>query len=100
MLISLVLLQTAAAAGANAGALPDIELNIHARARSVEIAQKGEAKLAVTAEPDAGSQVAVRVQPKAGGRTKLRNVEVNVRGEARIGEGVEIRAQAETGQPQ
>ena len=81
-------------------ALPDIELNVRARARSVTIERKGEAKLEVRAEPDAGSQVEVRVEPLPAGRTELRNVELNVRAEARIGESVEIRSEAETAAPQ
>ena len=86
-------------AAAPAPALPDIELNIRARARSVEIQQKGEAKLEVRADPDAGSVVEARVEPEGRGAAKLRNVQVNVRGEARIGGGTEIRADAETGTP-
>ena len=93
MLLPVLLLQAAAQPSAP---LPDIELNIRARARSVEIEQKGEAKLRVAAEPDAGSLADVRVAPEAAGRTKLRNVDVNVRAEARIGEGGQIRAEAET----
>ena len=97
MLGALLLLQAAAA---NPQALPDIELNVRARARSVEIENKGEAKLDVRAEPDAGSQVEVRVEPLPEGRTSLRNVEVNIRAEARLGEGVEVDASAETERPQ
>jgi hypothetical protein len=100
MLAALLLLQ-AAAAGPQA--LPDIELSVRARARSVEIARKGEAALEVHAEPDAGSRTEVRVEPLPEGRTRLRNVEVNVRAEARIGDaaaiGTEIDAQAETPAP-
>ena len=97
MLLSLMLLQAAVASPPLA--LPDIELNVRGRARSVEIEQKGEATLEVTAEPDAGSQVEVRVAPKAAGRTKLRNVEVDIQAEARIGDGVEITTTAETSPP-
>ena len=96
MLAGLLLLQAAAAQTA----LPDIELNIRARARSVEIERKGEAKLEVRAEPDAGSRVETRVEPLPEGRTSLRNVEVNVRAEARIGEGAKVEVQAETAAPQ
>ena len=94
-MLFLLLLQAAAPQ-----ALPDIELNIRARARSVEIERKGEARLEVRAEPDAGSRVEARVEPRAGDRTQLRDVEVNVRAEARIGEGAKIEAQAETAAPQ
>ncbi|HEY0148304.1 MAG TPA: hypothetical protein VGB70_04805 [Allosphingosinicella sp.] len=95
MLLALLLAQAAAPK-----ALPDIELNIRARAKSVEIERKGEAKLEVRAAPDAGSRAEARVEPLPEGRTTLRNVEVNVRAEARIGEGVEIDASAETAAPQ
>src|SRR5687767_13453275 len=98
MLLSLILLQAAAASPVTQ--LPDLELDIRARARSVEIEQKGEATLEVTAEPDAGSRVEARVVPKAAGRTKLRNVQVDIHAEARIGERIEITTEAETSQPQ
>ena len=98
MLLSLILLQAAAVSPSPAPA--DIELNVRARARSVASEQKGEATLAVTAEPDAGSRVEARVAPKAAGRTSLRNVQVDIHAEARIGDGVEIEAAAETSQPQ
>jgi hypothetical protein len=76
MLLSLLLLQAAAQ--------PDIEVGIRARARSVEIERKGETSLSVTAEPDGGSRVESRVTPKANARTKLRNIEVDIRGAASI----------------
>ena len=97
MLGPLLLLQAAAAAPET---LPDIELNVRARARSVEIQQRGEAKLEVRAEPDAGSVVDARVEPEGRGAAKLRNVEVNIRAEARLGEGVKVETQAETERPQ
>jgi hypothetical protein len=40
------------------------------------------------------------VEPKAQGRTELRNVTVDVHAEASVQEGVKIDAQAETGTPQ
>jgi hypothetical protein len=94
MLGALLLLQAAAQPA------PDIELNIRARARSVEIERKGEAKLQVRAEPDAGSRVEARVEPLPEGRASLRTVEVDVRAEARIGEGVKVGAEVETARPQ
>ena len=100
MLLPLLLLQAAAAQAPAVQGAPDIELGIRARARSVEIERKGEAKLEVRAEPDAGSRVEVRVEPSARGRTRLRNVEVEVRAEARLGSGAEIRAGVETDAPQ
>ena len=93
MLVSLLLLQIAGIDPA-AGAKPDIELNVRAHARSVEIEQKGEARLEASAAPDAGSKVETNVTPKANGRTRLRNVDVTVHGEARIGDGVTLDAKA------
>jgi uncharacterized protein (DUF58 family) len=79
---------------------PDIELNIRARARSVEIERKGAAKLEVRAEPEGGSRVEARVEPLPEGRTTLHNVEVNVRAEARLNGAVKVEAEAETAPPQ
>jgi hypothetical protein len=62
---------------------PDIELNARVRVREVTIEQKGDARLTVTTEPDGGNLVDVRA-PGANGQRRLRNVEVNVRAEARI----------------
>jgi hypothetical protein len=64
---------------------PDIELNANVRARSVTIEKRGDARLTVTTDPDGGNLVDVRA-PKANGRKKLNNVQVNVRAEARIGD--------------
>ena len=92
-MILLIFLQAAASPP------PDIELNFSARARSVTIERKGEAKLEVRGGGP-GNRVEVRVEPKAQGRTELRNVAVDVRAEASVQEGVKIDAQAETGTPQ
>ena len=92
-MILLILLQAAAAAP------PDIELNLSARARSVTIEQKGEAKLEVRGEGP-GNRVDVKIEPKAEGRTELRDVTVDIHAEASIEQGVKIDAQAETGTPQ
>jgi hypothetical protein len=92
-MILLILLQAAAAQA------PDIELNLKAHARSVTIEQRGEAKLEVRGEGP-GNRVDVKVEPKAEGRTELRNVTVDVHAEASVREGVEIDARAETGTPQ
>jgi hypothetical protein len=62
---------------------PDIELNANVRARRVTIEKQGNPELTVRAGPDGGSLVDVRA-PKANGRKTLRNVQVNVRAEARI----------------
>ena len=73
----LMLLQAAAQA-------PDIKLNAHIRARQVTIEKKGDARLTVWTDPDAGGNLVDVQAPKANGRKTLRNVEVNVRAEARI----------------
>ncbi len=73
------------AAAASPQALPDIELNAHVRARSVTIEKQGEATLTVRTEPEGANLVDVQA-PKANGRKTLRNVDVTVRAEARIGE--------------
>ena len=93
MLLTLLLLQAASVDPA-VGAKPDIELDFRAHARSVEIEQKGEAKLRVSAAPDGGSRVETNVTPKANGRTRLRDVDVTLHGEARIGDGVTLDAEA------
>lgn len=92
-MILFLLLQTAAAQA------PDIELNLSARARSVTIERRGEARLEVRGEGP-GNRVDVRVEPKAEGRRQLRDVAVDVHAEASVREGVEIDAGAETGTPQ
>jgi hypothetical protein len=92
-MITLILLQ------ATAQPLPDIELNVNLRARSVTIEQRGEAKLEVRGEGP-GNRVDVKVEPKAEGRTELRDVTVDVHAQASVQEGVEIDARAETGTPQ
>jgi hypothetical protein len=92
-MILLILLQAASAQ------VPDIELNLNLRAKSVRIEQKGEARLEVRGEGP-GNRVDVKVEPKAEGRTQLRNVTVDVHAEASVEEGVKIDAQAETGTPQ
>lgn len=79
MILLLFLVQAAAQAA------PDLELGVRIRARSVTIEKQGEAKLEVTTSPDGGNVVDVRA-PKASGRRELRNVEVNLRAEARIGD--------------
>ena len=88
----LILLQAAAQA-------PDIELNLKARAQSVTIQQKGEARLEVRGEGP-GNRVDVKIEPKAQGRTELRDVTVDVHAEASVRDGVEIDAEAATGTPQ
>ena len=92
-MILLILLQAAATQA------PDIELNVNLRARSVTIEQKGEARLEVRGEGP-GNRVDVKVEPKAEGRTELRDVTVDIHAEASIQDGVKIDAQAETGTPQ
>ena len=81
-------------------AQPDIELGITVRAKSVEIERKGEARLEVRAEPDAGSRVEARVEPAPEGRGKLRDVRINVRARASVADPRQNRAEAETAAPQ
>lgn len=92
-MLSFILLQAAAAQA------PDIELNLNIRAQSVKIEQKGEARLEVWGEGP-GNRVDVKVEPKAQGRTELRNVTVDIHAEASLQEGAKIEAQAETRTPQ
>lgn len=92
-MILLVLFQAAAVQA------PDIELNLKARARSVTIERKGEARLEVRGEGP-GNRVEVRVEPKAEGRRELRDVSVDLHAEASVQDGVKIDAAAETGTPQ
>ena len=81
---------------------PDIQLNANIRSRSLTIQKQGNVSLTVTTSPDGGNVVDVRA-PKANGRKSLRNVEVNVRAEARIGDPLAAPAnnpqQAETPPP-
>ena len=100
MLIALFILQAQAAVPQTVAA--DIELNANIRARSVEIEKKGNARLTVTTSPDGGNLVDVRA-PKANGRKRLRNVSVDVRAEARIGDAAapaNNREQPETAPPE
>jgi|GEM_PF-2156788 len=89
-----LLLQAASPAPA-----PDIELTVHARAREVTIERKGEAKLEVHAEPDAGSRAEVNVEPKAEGRSQLRNVTVDIHAQASLADPSQNRVQVETASP-
>jgi hypothetical protein len=76
---------------------PDIELNIRAKARSVVIEQRGEAKIEVSG--DAGSRADVRVEPRPSGQRTLRDVTVNIHARASVGEPSKIESKAETGTP-
>ena len=67
-----------------AAALPDISLHATVEARSLRIEKRGDARLEVHADPDAGSLVRVEA-PKANGAKTLRNVHIDVIAEARIG---------------
>ena len=62
---------------------PDIELEVRANIREVRIEQNGETSLEMRAGPDGGTSVDVD-RPEAGGRRRLRNVNVRVKAEARI----------------
>ena len=88
-----ILIQAAAAQA------PDIELDVHARIKSVKIERKGEARLEVRGEGP-GNRVEVRVEPRGEGRTELRNVTVDIHAQASVQDGAKIDARAETGTPQ
>jgi hypothetical protein len=92
MLLIALLLQAAAPP-------PDIEFNARATVREVRIRQQGETSLDVHAGPDAGSDVRVE-KPHANGRSRLRNVTVNVHAEARIADPGQNPAPGETHSPQ
>lgn len=67
-----------------AAAPPDIQLQAVVEARSMTIEKKGEARLEVWAEPDAGSIVKAEA-PRGAKSGTLRNVRVTLDAEARIG---------------
>ena len=92
MLAALLLLQAAAAQPP-----PDIELQIDASVRRVRIEREGEASLEVSGGP--GSAVRVDA-PEASGRQRLRNVNVQVRAEARIADPRQNPEAAETPRPE
>ena len=77
-------------------ALPDIELRVQARARSVTIERKGETRLEVHAGPDGGSRIDSLVTPRAEGRTNLRNISVDIHAAANIADPVEKTPAPET----
>ncbi|TMJ11519.1 MAG: hypothetical protein E6G94_15850 [Alphaproteobacteria bacterium] len=95
MLVVSLLLQAAAGQ-------PDIELNVRATARSVQIERKGEARLEVHAEPDSGgSGVQTSVTPKANGKTTLRNVRADIHAAITLADPtVQNRNAGETAAPQ
>lgn len=64
---------------------PDLEIGARIRARRVTIERQGEARLTVSSSPDGGNLVDVRA-PDADGQRTLRNVVVDVKAEARIGD--------------
>ncbi|HET9429246.1 MAG TPA: hypothetical protein VFO69_12885 [Allosphingosinicella sp.] len=89
-MVLLILLQAAAQAS------PDIVLDARARIDEVRIERNGEVSLEV--QGGTGSLVEVQ-KPETRGRTRLRNVDVAVRAEARISELKENPPGAETAQP-
>jgi hypothetical protein len=93
MLIALALLQAAATPAA------DIELDVHARIKSLKIESRGEARLEVHGEGP-GNRVDAKIEPQAQGRSELRNVTVDVHAEASVGDPAQIRGESETGTPQ
>ncbi len=91
MLIALALLQAAAQTP------PDIQLDASVSVRRVRIERQGEARLEV--QGGEGSVVSVEA-PETGGRTRLRNVNVRIRAEARIADPLENRPEPETPEPE
>ena len=77
-------------------AAPDIVLDARAQIREVRIEQRGEARLTVSGAP--GSDIRVE-KPAGDGRTRLRNVDVSVRAEARVADPRENPQGAETAHP-
>lgn len=92
MLVSLLLLQAAAQ-------MPDLELRANVRARSLTIHKQGDAKLAIRTSPEGADVVDVRA-PKANGRKTIRDINVHVRAEAKIGKSQQGRVEGETSQPE
>lgn len=78
-----ILLLTALQSAASA---PDIDLHVTARMDSLRVEKSGRATLTVRAEPDSGSTVEVQA-PKTNGERTLRNAQVTIDAEARIGGG-------------
>ena len=78
MMLLLILAQGATPA-------PEIQLEATIRAKSVTIEKQGDARLTVTTDPDGGNLIDVQA-PKANGRKKLRDIEVKVDAQARIGD--------------
>ena len=74
----------------------DIVLDARAQIRDVRIRQSGETSVEVRGGP--GSDVRVD-KPQTQGRTRLRNVNVSVRAEARVADPQENQQPAETAQP-
>ena len=83
--ILLTALQAAQPAAAEPAGPADIQLQVRAQVREVRVRQQGEASLTVRGGP--GSEVRVEAPP-GGGTRRLRNVNVTVDAEARVGEGL------------
>ncbi|HYD24776.1 MAG TPA: hypothetical protein VEB68_08255 [Croceibacterium sp.] len=81
---SALLLAAAAAAGsASPGPPPDVAIGASVRIRELKIEQQGRASARVFVEPSAGERIEVeRNLPK--GRTRYRNLELEVNVEARL----------------
>jgi len=74
---------------------PDIAVNARVDIKRLTIEKRGDARLTVTASPDAGSIVEAEA-PRANGRKTLRNVRATVRGEARIADpSIKLEGEAE-----
>jgi hypothetical protein len=77
-------------------ALPDIELRVQARAKSVTIEQRGRTRLEVHADPEGASRVETNLSPNAQGRTNLRNISIDINAHANIADPAENTARTET----
>ena len=92
LLAFLVAVQAAAPA-------PDIALDVRVQARELRVEQNGQASLQLSASPDGGSVQNVD-KPRTNGRGRLRNIDVRVQAEARIGDPTRAPAPTETASPQ
>lgn len=75
MLLCLLLLQSAS--------LPDIEIHARVTARTLTIEKQGEVSLVVSSDPPGNNLIDVRA-PKANGRKRIDNPEIEVNTEIRI----------------
>ena len=95
-----LILVAQAAAPTVAASPPDIELHAHAEVRSLQIRSQGHAQLTLHAEPGEAPPVKV-VRSAPLGAAKYRNLEIDIRGIARLTAPRPIAAiDIETGEPE